>query len=63
MNKREYAKQLLKHYFKISINGPDADMLDIYAEIEDIVDLIVDAAIEEIKEELEDYFQGLVKEK
>ena len=50
MNKRAYAKQLLIHYFRLAYaeSGLDLDY-EMIAEIESIVDLIIDAAIEEHK--------------
>ena len=53
MNKRAYAKQLLIHYFIMCAKESgfywDSDNV---CEIEEIVDLIIDAAIEEIRKDL-----------
>jgi hypothetical protein len=46
--KRKYAKQLLTHYFISSMDDKTIHF-DVQAEIESIVDLIIDAAIEEHK--------------
>ncbi len=46
--KRRYAKQLLTHYFRVSMEDHKLDF-DMHTEIESIVDLIIDAAIEEHK--------------
>ena len=45
---RKYAKRLLLHYFTIAIGASDMDY-DMQSEVESIVDLIIDAAIEEHK--------------
>ena len=54
MNKREQAKQLLTHYFRIAFAESGADLpWDCISELESIVDLIIDAAKEEIEKELQ----------
>lgn len=47
-NAKRQAKRLLKHYFGLTIGLDD----DNRAEIEEIVDCIVVAAVEEVKEEI-----------
>ena len=49
MRKRDTAKRLLQHYFSMSIENFESDC---HSEVADIVDLIIDAAKEELKEEL-----------
>ncbi|MHA2277622.1 MAG: hypothetical protein ACXAC2_17720 [Candidatus Kariarchaeaceae archaeon] len=51
MNKREEAKRYMQHYFNLSTEK-DLDW-DNIAEINSLVDLIIDAAKEEILEELD----------
>lgn len=53
--KRRQAKQLLVHYFGLSMESVNSDNR---VEIEDIVDLIVDAAVEEVKAEIKGALNG-----
>ena len=57
MNKRDYAKQLLTHYFRLAFaeRGPELE-LDCISKMESIVDNIIDAAKEEIIQEIQEYF-------
>lgn len=54
MSKREDAKRLFSHYMRLAFaeSGLDFDS-DNYADISLLVDLLVDAAKEEIKKEIE----------
>ena len=50
MDKRAYAKRLLLHYFSLAFAESGLDMeFDMQTEIESIVDLIIDAAKEELQ--------------
>ncbi|MHA2094588.1 MAG: hypothetical protein ACXAD7_24380 [Candidatus Kariarchaeaceae archaeon] len=49
MNKREQAKQLFAHYIDLALDEPL--QFDAWAEVTSIVDLIIDAAKEEIEKE------------
>jgi hypothetical protein len=51
-NKANRAKSLLTHYFRMASQGEWRFDSDNVSEIEEIVDLIVDAAVEEIKAEI-----------
>jgi hypothetical protein len=63
MNKKEQAKQLLTHYFDIAIGEDNKLQFDSWSEINSIVDLIVDAAKEEILHEDIKHFLIYLKEK
>lgn len=53
MQNRNRAKQLLVHYFTLTAKESGAHWdSDNNAEIEDAVDCIIDAAVEEVKEQL-----------
>jgi len=55
MDKRELAKRLLSHYFSVAYAESGADLpWDSLSEIESIVDLIIDAAKEEIIKEIKE---------
>ena len=56
MNPRERAKEHLWHYFKIALKGAGANfndhsnVMDMQSEVTDIVDLIIEAAVQEVKQ-------------
>lgn len=51
MDKREQAKRLLAHYIDLSLGEDNKLQFDEWAEVVSIVDLIIDAAKEEIEKE------------
>ena len=61
MNKRKLAKQLLTHYIDLALGEDNKLQFDSWAEVDSIVDLIIDAAKDEMMQIMIKYFQNEIK--